>query len=310
MKSLAGTYALKIDTTILNIQQEFKVFEECAYSEDFMLAEEKDYILSCEKLIVNYLKKIKSKILAGQMKPWKISGDVKISIFSGTCDYPTMAHLLLMLDNLADPNVNSDFLLIILETDKNNKPGKYNNFDTRERFVKILTEPFGELIRYFNYGKDLKYFDVVCKLMEQDYPETYEWTQIIGSDVFKKHSNDFASEVNYWKNSLNKQGRANKPLQFNYCVYNRGEKSSFIAEKEINDYSTKHKLAVTLNTSPLDKHLYKITKSKNIFLSATAFKKSLLRVAYPSIINTLYAGYQLSSKQQKQQQNILIQANT
>jgi nicotinic acid mononucleotide adenylyltransferase len=296
MKTLPDIYALKIDAIILKVQQEFTLFEEYSYNENFILQEEKDYILSCEKLIIYYLKRIKNKILTGQMKPWMTSGDVKISIFSGTCDYPTMAHLLLMLDNLADKNISSDFLIIFLETDENNKPDKSNNFDTRERLVKILTEPFGELIRYVNYGKDLKYFEVICKLMNKDYPLASEWTQIIGSDVFKKFKTKFVSEVNYWKEIFHNKQLSTKDLQFNYCLYNRGEKSSFITTENLRDYSEKYNVSVLLKTSPLDRYLYKFTKNKNVFLSATTFKKSLLRVAYPSIINVLYAGYQLVSK--------------
>jgi hypothetical protein len=298
METLPDIYASKINSIMLKTHEDFKSFNEYRYDEDFILQVEKDYILSCEKLILYYLKQIKKKILTGQMKPWKTCGDAKISVFSGTYDYPTMAHLLLMLDHLADSNTASDFLIIFLEPDKNNKPDKNNNFDTRERLIKTLIEPYGDLIRYFNYGRDLKYFDVICKLMNSRFPEVYRWTQIIGSDVFNKHKAGFSSQVEYWKDNFGKKRMTNNPFSFDYCVYNRGEKAGFITNDKLIDYSRKYKVSVKLKTSPLDRYLYEYTKNKNVFLSATAFKKSLLRIAYPSIINILYAGYQLLPKYQ------------
>lgn len=304
MSTLPNVYAKKVDTIILKIQQDFELFKECSYDSDFIIQEDKDYILSCEELIIHYLKKIRHKIKNGQMKPWRASGDVKISIFSGTCDYPTMAHLLLMLDNLADENIPSDFLVVFLETDENNKPNKNNNFDTRERLVKILIEPFGELIRYFNYGKDLKYFDVVCKLMKEDYPEANKWMQIVGSDVFKKYNYVFASEIKCWKENFCNNGVKNNDFEFTYCIYNRGEKRFFITKEELEYFSENYKIPTLLRSSTLDKHLAKLTKNKNLYLSATSFKKSMLRVAYPSIINILYAGYQLTPKRYQTKQEI------
>lgn len=303
MNTLSKVYAEKVDAIILKIQQEFELFKECSYDCDFIIQEEKNYILSCEKLIVHYLKKIRHKILSGHMKPWRTSGDVKISIFSGTCDYPTMAHLLLMLDNLADESITSDFLVVFLETDENNKPNKYNNFDTRERLIKILIEPFGELIRYFNYGKDLKYFDVVCKLMNQDYPEAKKWVQIVGSDVFNKYNHVFASETKYWKENFCNKGVGNNEFEFTYCIYNRGETSCYITQEDLEIFSEDNKICTLLRASALDKHLSEFTKSKNQYLSATSFKKSLLRVAYPSIVNVLYAGYQLTPKRYQSKQD-------
>ncbi len=289
-------YIKKIDSVIIQIQKEFISFSNKSYSEDFLSGEEKEYILSCESLIISYLKKIQLKIEAGCMSPWKKSGDVRVSIFSGTCDYPTMAHLLLMLDNLADSEVSSDFLVLFLEPDFNNKLNKINDFDVRERLMKILTEPFCDLIRYLNYGRDKNYCEVISELIQNDYPEASQWNQIMGYDVFRKFKNKLRKDIESWNEILNRSISSNKNLKFDYYIYNRGEKSLFIDKEELDRFISESKINVFIRTSPTDNLFQKKATKISDFSSATALKNARFRVSYPSIMNVLYAGFQLKLK--------------
>ena len=287
--NLVIIYKEKVRKIRNEVREHFKELRETDFDEAFITREEIGKILSYETEILDLLEVIYRKITDGKMRPWlkdaEKSKGARIAVATGSYDYPTIAHFLMLLRTFTIREFNVDFLIVGLEPDSNPKEHRLLPYRYREQQLLQLIEPLKDLISYNEDGRYKGFREFAGNLMSK-YTESGGWLQVLGSDSWLRFKGEFTENVRTWNDIYLKKESIGNTLNYNLLIYNRPGDESWVGVDEIEVFSRETNIPVVLD--PMKEGI-----------SSSDVRRGCSVMVYPSLLGNLYVGFQLGRVRQK-----------